>query len=275
MKLNQIGICSWTLGINDLDELMKKVKSLGLNSIQYCEPMERHNPEDVKQAAEKYGLDILVYDPFGYGPGGIYGDGNIESAITMYKDVVDYAHALGCGATLQGLSVWTKGCDSDKEAWDQLVRSVQVISDYALSKGVDLSYEPCNLYEVPFIHTADEYQKLVDETGCSEIAVLLDSFHMNIGERNPMKTLHEYSKRNSIFHISGANREGIAQGNLDFFAYHKGLEDGGFEGPFVFEFVLKGNPVNTPPRNDAEMEELSQQITQSLNIWKSYFTQQQ
>jgi D-psicose/D-tagatose/L-ribulose 3-epimerase len=270
MMKSTIGICTWTLGIDDLDTLMKTIANLGLTGVQYCEPFQKFDAKDVKAAARQYQLEILIYDPFDCRPGETNGERSYENAITFYKHALNYAKELGCGATIQGLSAWVDRSQGDEQAWNELISMVKEVYSYAQFLKIPLSYEPCNLYEVPFIHTAKEYEKLIKDSGCDQINILLDSFHMNIGEERPVQTCIDYGNRNSIFHISGSNREGISEGNIDFHAYYRALNTGGFSGPCVVEFVLKNNPVNTPPRNESEMAELSRQITESIAIWKSF-----
>jgi len=93
---------------------------------------------------------------------------------------------------------------------------------------------------------------------------------MNIGEQSPIDTLTAWAKRSSIFHISGSNREGIAQSHIDFKALHHALFNAGFNGPCVLECVLSGNPVNTPPRNNAEMHRLTAMLQETRSIWQSF-----
>lgn len=264
------GVCSWTLGINDLETLMATTAEMGFNGIQYCESIGLHSAASVKAMANKYQLALIINDPFDCGPGDENGFATFTNAVAYFKRAIDFAAELGCGQTLQGLGAWTKNCKSQQEGWDFIVSAVRELSAYAKTRGVSLSYEPCNLYEVPFIHTAAEYEQLVQDTGTHDLKILLDSFHMNIGEREPFKVVEQFASRNSVFHVSGSNREGIKQGHIDFHRYYNTLKAAGFSGPIVFECVLSGNPVNTPPRNEGEMTRLKSILTESLLIWQSY-----
>jgi len=270
--MQKIGICTWILGIKDLEQLMSKVKSMGLDSVQYCESMDTHSAKAVKSAAEKFGLSILIYDPFDCRPGPDNGAASIENALAYFRRAINFAAELGCGLTLQGLGAWTENCKDDAAAWHFLVNCLKALAVYAQERRVPLSYEPCNLYEVPYIHTADEYQRLIDESNCHDISVLLDSFHMNIGEKEPTAVLKQYADKLSFFHISGSNREGIAQGHIDFKAQYDALVAGGFSGPCVIECVLRDNPVNTPPRNEKEMTRLTDIIMETRKIWQGFGT---
>ena len=264
------GICSWTLGIDDLEKLMSTTASMGLNAIQYCEGADTHPADKILASAESHNLTIVANDPFDCAPGEKHGDATLENAVAFYKKEIDLAARLGCLQTLQGLSAWTRDCKDDDTAWQFIVDAVQQLSGYAKEKDVPLTYEPCNFYEVAYVHTADEYQRLIQDSGCDNISVLLDSFHMNIGEKRPLTTLRQYGSRNSVFHISGSNREGIAQSNIDFKAYKEALNDSGFDGPCVFEFVLSTTGVNEPPRNKEEMRMMKNMVIESMELWKSY-----
>lgn len=266
----KFGVCTWTLGIKDLDLLMKTIAGLDLNAVQYCEPIDAYPAERVLELAKRYNLEILIVDPFDCRPGDKNGVATFDNAIAYYKKVIDFADKLGCGATLQGLSTWTENSKNRTESWQMLVRMLQVLDTYAVSKNVSLSYEPCNLYEVPLIHTATEFQQLISDSGCKNISILMDSFHMNIGEADPLETIKQFAARNSVFHISDSNREGIGSGNIDFKSQCHALFKSGFFGPYVFEFVLKDNPVNTPPRDNQEMSALSHHIVNSKKMWLEY-----
>ncbi|MEC9261723.1 MAG: sugar phosphate isomerase/epimerase family protein [Pseudomonadota bacterium] len=265
-----IGICTWTLGIDDLELLMSTIAGMGFNGVQYCESIDLHTAADVKAMAAKYQLCLIINDPFDCRPGPRNGEASLTNAISYYQRAIDFAAELGCGQTLQGLGAWTMHCKDQQAGWQFIVTAVQALSAYAKSKNVPLSYEPCNLYEVPFVHTAAEFEQLVDESGCSEMTVLLDSFHMNIGEKSPYDVAESYAARNAVFHISGANREGISQSHIDFHRYYDALRNGGFDGPVVMECVLSGNPVNTPPRNENEMTRLANMLIESRQIWQRF-----
>ncbi|MGN7439074.1 MAG: sugar phosphate isomerase/epimerase family protein [Alcanivorax sp.] len=265
-----IGICTWTLGIKDLNTMMKKISDLGLNGVQYCEHPNDHSPAKVIKSADKYGLNIILYDPFDCGPGIRNGDATKENAIRFYRTVIDFAAELKVGATLQGLSSWTHNCETRAEGREQLVTCVSELAAYAKDKNVDLYYEPINLYETPFIRTADDFEKLIKDADCPDINILLDSFHMNIGEKCPLTTLGKYASKSTVFHISDSNRQGMGLGHIDFEQYYGILKKEGFNGSIVFEFVLETNAVNIAPQNATETHALDQQIQHSLSLWRTF-----
>ena len=135
--MNTLGICTWTLGIKDIDALMAKIAELGLNGVQYCEDQELASASEVKAAAARQGLELIIYDPFDCRPGEKNGPASKNNAIAFYKDAIDFAAALGCGQTLKGLAAWAEDCD-DAEAWQFLVECVQAMTPYAAKRGVAL-----------------------------------------------------------------------------------------------------------------------------------------
>ena len=96
----QLGTCSWTLGLKDLEQLMSKVKSLGLDGLHFCEKLTDYSPIDVKETAERYGLKIFAIDPF-YAKPENSSEATLPNAISYYSEVIDFAveansHGLPC-----------------------------------------------------------------------------------------------------------------------------------------------------------------------------------
>ncbi len=50
----------------------------------------------------------------------------------------------------------------------------------AESLNVSIALEPINRFDSDFLHTADEASGFIENTGCSNLGILLDTFHMNM-----------------------------------------------------------------------------------------------
>ncbi len=268
--MKSLGICTWTLGIENLDALLAKVRALELDCFQYAEPLEAHPAVEVRNMAERLGLEVVMFDPPDLKPGKKYGSASMENALACYRCALSYAAQLGCGMTLHGLSNWTEDCVSDEEAWAFLAEAVRSIAGEAKERNIPVSYEPCNMYELPLVHSADDVEKLLAMCGCDNIEIMLDSFNMNLAEKDPLATLERWAAKMSVYHLSGSNREGIVQSHIDFRAQYNALVKGGFNGACVMEMLISSNPVNTPPRNEREMQRLTEILVESRDLWRSY-----
>lgn len=266
--MKEIGICSWTLGIRDLEQLMAKVKDLGLDGLHFCEDYRNYHATDVKEAAKDYGLKIFAIDPFNCAPQK-RSHATLENTINYYSRVIDFAvEANSAWVTLQGLAQWTVNCEKENDKWIFLAEACKKLDAYAKLKKIKLVYKAVNRYESSMMHTALECKNFLDKLKYHEIKIGLDSFHMNIEEADPVKALWKTGKQLACYYISDSNRAGIGSGHVDFISHYQTLKEIDFNGPVIIEVVLPHlAPANTP-RNYREREELDNEIKRSVSVWQ-------
>ena len=68
---------------------------------------------------------------------------------------------------------------------DRLVEGLRPLVDYAGERGVRLGIEPLNRFETSFLNTAEQVMEVVDRLDSPAAGVMLDTFHMNIEEKDP------------------------------------------------------------------------------------------
>ena len=267
--MNKLGICSWTLGISDIRVLMEKVKTLGLDGVQFSGDWRDFNAEEVREAADLFDLEIFAIDPFNCEPANPE-QANATAAIEFYKNIIDFAVETNTPwVTLQGLPKWTANCSTGEECWEMLVHCCKTLDAYAQLKKVKIAYECVNRYESSMIHTAEKARELIEAVGHHNFGLILDSFHMHIEEPDPIEAL-KYSKDFLFsYHISDSNRSGIGRGQVDFVKHHAVLEEIGFEGPIMIEVVLPDLVPTSTPRNDLERERLDEEIRRSVRVWRN------
>ena len=61
-------------------------------------------------------------------------------------------------------------------------------------KGVTFSVEPLNRFETDFINTCDQVLQLIEDVGSPALRVHLDTFHMNIEEKNSAAAIRKAGK---------------------------------------------------------------------------------
>lgn len=263
-------VVSWTLGITDVDPLVAKLKTLGLDGVQYAGDHRDVDPDELRRKAQEAGIAIIAIDPFNAAPSNP-DQASAAMAIEYYKRVVDFAVMTGdVPVTLHGLSLWTRNCRDAASARQRLVECCQAVDTYARERGIRTLYEVCNHYEVPLIHTAEQCRALIDEIGGDNMGMILDSFHMNINEPDPLRTLRAHARKLAIYHISDSNRGGIGGGHIDFAAQHAVLKEEGFEGEVAVEPVLAHLTPSTPPATSEDQRQLDREITKSAATWRDY-----
>ena len=86
--------------------------------------------------------------------------------------------------------------------------SVSQVADHAAERGVRLAVEPLNRFETDLINTVDQGLELLSDIGRENVGFLLDTFHMNIEEKNIPDAIRRAGKHIFEFH-SCSNDRGI------------------------------------------------------------------
>lgn len=100
--------------------------------------------------------------------------------------------------------------------------------------GVTLALEVVNRYETNLANTAAEMLAFIDGTG-ADIAVHLDSYHMNIEENGLVEPVEQCGSRLGYLHIGESHRGYLGTGNVDFDSLFGAVRASGYTGPVTFE----------------------------------------
>ena len=76
----------------------------------------------------------------------------------------------------------------------------------AEKRGKQICMEPLNRFETDFINTCDQALKLVKDVGSPALKLHLDTFHMNIEEKNQAAAIRKAGKLLGHFHACGSDR---------------------------------------------------------------------
>lgn len=273
MTSTQFGLCSWTLGHEDPAEIMQLTRAMGLDGLQFHGDHTSHDPAAVRAAADAAGLIIFAIDPIGCAP---RSDdiADAKHGVDYYTRVIDFAAAMGCDTvTVHGLAFWCQDQDDRSGALQRLVASLQQLCDHAATAGIRLLWEMCNRYEAPMVRASHEGRSLHAQVERDNFALILDSFHMNIEDRDPVAEIEATGKAIAIYHVSDSNRSGIGSGHVDFRSQHRALRAAGFNSPVMLEFVLPGLGPHTPPETEAQWQALHAEFKRSLQAWRGYDAQ--
>jgi 5-keto-L-gluconate epimerase len=119
------------------------------------------------------------------------------------------------------------GCDKQREA---VISAMSEVCEAAMTGDVKLAIEPINRYESNLLNTADETLDLIETLQCPNLGVLLDTFHMNIEEKDIKAAISRTGNRLMHFHIADSNRRYPGMGHLDFVGIIQTLNTIGYEG---------------------------------------------
>lgn len=182
-------------------------------------------------------------------------DANIRAnAIVVLSDAIKITQTLGS----QGLAgvvaaPWGVFDPPNKVARaKQAAQTLSALDGILAESNVTLGIEGLNRFESDLTSTASETCAIARATGSKHIGVLLDSFHMNIEEKDPSAALRAAGDTLAHYHVSDNDRGVPGSGHYDFPSDAAALRDIGYDGWVVAEmFVKAGNPASA-----------------DLNIWR-------
>ncbi len=161
-----------------------------------------------------------------------------QATIERLKKQVDLAKIFSAKVIL-GLIRGNLGDDKSRR-FKYFETGLCELCDYAHPKGVTLLIEPLNRYESDFLHCGDEVLALIRKLSFEGLRILLDSFHMNIEEKDPAQTISSVGDYLAHVHLADSNRQYPGQGHIDFRKLIAAL------GEIGYSAYLSGEMLNDP-----------------------------
>jgi len=125
--------------------------------------------------------------------------------------------------------------DEYKEQWKTVVTHLKDLCNYAQEKGRQVCLEPLNRFETDFINTVDQALKMVRDVKSPALKVHLDTFHMNIEEKNQAAAIRKAGKLLGHFHACGSDRGTPGNDHIDWEPIAKALKSVRYKGDVVIE----------------------------------------
>lgn len=121
------------------------------------------------------------------------------------------------------------------------------------TNDVTLGIEALNRFETDLVNTAEEAVGIAQASGSERVGALLDTFHLNMEEKDIRNSIAASAEKLVHFHVSDNDRGVPGSGHIPWDDVKAGLVDAGYDGWIVVEmFVIAGNPASA-----------------DLNIWRN------
>ncbi|MEQ8448661.1 MAG: sugar phosphate isomerase/epimerase family protein [Nitratireductor sp.] len=211
---------------------------------------------DLRRQAQALGLELTCSTGLGADADPTSDDPAMRArAETVLAEAIATTQALGA-ASLAGVVAAPWGVFEPARKADRAARAAETLGrlDGRLRDGgVRLGIEAVNRFETDLTNTAAEAVAIAEATGSAQIGVLLDTFHMNIEEKDPAAAIQATGDRLFHFHVSDNDRGVPGSGRYDFAASAAALRAIGYPGWVTAEmFVVPGHPTSA-----------------DLNIWRA------
>jgi D-psicose/D-tagatose/L-ribulose 3-epimerase len=226
----------------DSVSLFKTFKRWGFDTVEIpIEDPSHIDPAKVKAAADQAGLAIgSVCACMGPGRDFRGSDADQAAAMDYCKAIIDQAAAMGCRSVVGPVYSVVGKADAvepaqQKVEWALVVKNLKVLAAHAEAKGVTICIEPLNRFETDFLNTCDQGLKLLRAVKSPAVKLHLDTFHMNIEEKDQAAAIRKAGKLLGHFHACGSDRGTPGGDHIAWPAIVKALHAVGYRGDVVIE----------------------------------------
>ena len=227
---------------NESTKLFPQFKKWGFQSIEIpVEDPSHIDPAHVKAELDKNGL-VCGSVCACMGP-----DRDLRGDVTQQQTGLDYMTklldqmvVLDCPSLIGPVYSAVGRADAVPEKeykaqWKTVVKNLKQLCKYAEKRGRKVCLEPLNRFETDFINTADQALQMAKDVGSPALKIHLDTFHMNIEEKDQGKSIRKVGKLLGHFHACGTDRGTPGNDSLNWEPIVKALKAVGYQGDVVIE----------------------------------------
>lgn len=225
---------------NESLPLIQKVADLGFDGVE----IPIFDPKNVdikatKSALKSAGITATCCAILGDDRDIISDDPAIrENAKKYMKDCIkisaDINSPIFCGPLYSAVGKLVGRSRTDEE-WDRAVSGLSEVAKFAGENGVTLAVEPLNRFETYFINVAKDVVKLIEDVNHPNLRVHLDTFHMNIEEKNLYKAIKHSGKYLAHMHCCENDRGTPGSGNVDWKGVFQALHELNYDKWIIIE----------------------------------------
>ena len=227
---------------NESTRLFRTFKKWGFESVEIPIEDPRHiDPVHVKRELVRHGL-VCGSVCACMGPDrDLRGSPKQQrTGLNYMKEVIDQMVVLDCPSLIGPVYSAVGRADAVppdeyKRQWKTVVKNLKSLCKYAERCGKQICLEPLNRFETDFINTCDQALKMVRAVGSPALKVHLDTFHMNIEEKNQAAAIRKAGGLLGHVHACGSDRGTPGGDHIDWKSITKALRNIGYTGDVVIE----------------------------------------
>jgi D-psicose/D-tagatose/L-ribulose 3-epimerase len=163
-----------------------------------------------------------------------------RAGVEFMKRVIDRAVELGA-PTMCGVVYSTVGrtdavpAKERRQQWRTVVKNLRELSDYAGEHGRTIALEPINRFETDFLNTCAQGLEMIHDVGSPGLKLHLDTFHMNIEEKDQAAAIRQAGGCLGHFHACGCDRGTPGNDHIDWKDIAAALKAIRYRGDVVIE----------------------------------------
>ena len=242
-KYKQV-VHSWMYGGMEIEDIAKSILRVGLDGADLSvSSMDAHNhidlfeKKDLKRIFSDCGIDIHIVSAQMFAKNTDLSSNDPatrDNAIKFVKRVIKLSSAVECARMLivpSWISTDHHYYVSWEEDWKIAVNSLRTLAEFSVPYGVTLMIEPVNRYRVGLVRTIAEAARMSLEVDMPNVAIVPDTFHMNIEESMSIPAaLTQGGSLIKALHVGNNNRHAPGPGALNWEEILRTLDKIGFNG---------------------------------------------
>ncbi len=122
-----------------------------------------------------------------------------------------------------------------RQQWKTVVGHLKEISEFAAARDRVICLEPLNRFETDFINTCDQALKMIADVDSPALKLHLDTFHMNIEEKDQAAAIRKAGKTLGHLHACGSDRGTPGNDHIDWKPIAQALKQIRYRGDVVIE----------------------------------------
>jgi sugar phosphate isomerase/epimerase len=264
------GVCNWIFGDEDLATTAAILAELGFDGVELKGDLELYHPDEVNAILSDHGLTALSLTPDNVDLA--HPDAQVRAeALDYYLRLLDFAAAVGAPVvSCHGAVGRVRPLGDYAEEYRQFLLGVQRLAVRATELHLRLAMEVLNRYESHLLNTAAQAVEFVRQVHAPNVGVLLDAYHMNIEEADPVAAILDTGERLTLFHAADSNRQAVGRGHTDFLALTHALRRVGYTGDVVIECTAAGPDPFTPVKDEGWRDQVRRYAAESLRLLRAY-----
>jgi D-psicose/D-tagatose/L-ribulose 3-epimerase len=253
---------------------MKSTRTIGVNTWVWCSPLTDERLADLAPRIAGWGFDAVElpvenagdWDPgrtarlldslgltatlvLAMGPGRelVAADrATVRSTRDYLRGVIDIAHVVGASVvagpayTSVGRT-WRMSATERQACYLQLRDALAPVVEHARQAGKVLAVEPLNRFETSLVNTVDQALEAIAGLPVEACGLALDTFHMNIEEKNLPDAVRRAGDRIAHVQAAGSDRGAPGADHIDWRGLVDALDEVGYQGPLNIESFTGDN----------------------------------
>lgn len=258
----------------------ERLQKFGYDAIEVCPPKGRYGlgvsmesyVRTHKKLKEDFGLAVSnvnecwgeMWDPYSPTFKTLTEPKTADLAVSETKTSIDFAAELGAASVTIAVAIHDAiSADNVNEATRVAVEALQRMSADAAKRNMRLVFEATNHLEMgKFINTAANHKRMIELTGCDNIGIQLDWFHVNMEELDPFEALMDAQPLLWHLHFRDSNSLTPGYGKTDFRSVMRGLKRTGYSGFCTLESAPMIPSADDSARDGIEYLRLMERIAE-------------